>query len=500
MRHYPVYLDLRGRRVVVSGAGETAAPKLRLLMKTEATIAVYGLEPLPELRKWAAEGALRLIERPIAEGDAICAALVYGANGDPEEDARAVAIGRRAGALVNIVDNLNDSQFITPALVDRDPVTVAIGTEGAAPVLARRIKATVEEALAPSLGVLARIGQAFRPAVDALPMGRGRRELWSRYYDVVGPRALAEGGEPAARAALEGLLTDALSARRAETGRAGDEPSDAAVQGRVAFVGAGPGDPELLTLKARRLLHEADVVIHDRLVPGPVLELARREAELIETGKTGFGPSWKQADIDALIVERALQGAHVVRLKSGDPGVFGRLDEEMDACDAAGVAFEIVPGITAASAAASTIKASLTRRGRNSSVRILTGHDVNGFAEQDWRGLAAPGAAAAVYMGVRAARFLQGRLLMHGAAPDTPMTAVENASRPEQKIVSAPLGRFPQALAEAGIVGPAILFVGLAPRAALDALEDAPSAPQDPASAAQPAAASGEGERHVRTL
>ncbi|MEO1330933.1 MAG: siroheme synthase CysG, partial [Pseudomonadota bacterium] len=421
---------------------------------------VYGLDPLPEVTRWAEAGRLRLIQRPIDEGDAICAAMLYGANGDPAEDARAVAIGRRAGALTNIVDNLDDSQFITPAIVDRDPVTVAIGTEGAAPVLARRIKATVEERLSPSLGTLARIGQGFRPQVEALPMGRGRREFWSRYYDELGPRALAEGGEAGARAVLETLLADALDA------------AAAAKPGRVAFVGAGPGDPELLTLKARRLIHEADVVIHDRLVTPEALELARREAEVLDVGKTGFGPSWKQADIDALIVEKALEGHHVVRLKSGDPGVFGRLDEEMDACDAAGVDFEIVPGITAAAAAASSIKTSLTRRGRNASIRILTGHDMNGFAEQDWRGLAAPGAAAAVYMGVRAARFIQGRLLMHGADPETPVTAVENASRADQKIVSGPLHRFPDSLADAGVTGPAVLFIGLSPRRALAAFEE----------------------------
>jgi len=237
----------------------------------------------------------------------------------------------------------------------------------------------------------------------------------------------------------------------------------------VALISAGPGDPELLTLKARKALHEADVVIHDRLVSPEILELARREAIVIEVGKTPFGPAWKQSDIDALIVEHAAGGAHVARLKSGDPVVFGRLDEEMDALDAAGIPFTIVPGITAASAAAATIGASWTKRGRNASFRLLTGHDVAGFAEQDWRGLAQPGQAAAIYMGVRAARFLAGRLLMHGAAADTPVTAIENVSRADQKIVATTLARLPDTLAEAGITGPAILFLGLSPRQAMDA-------------------------------
>lgn len=455
MRHFPIFRDLRGRRVVVSGVGETAVAKLRLLLKTEAKIAVYGINPHPQIRSWTEAGRLQHIPRRIDHGDALCAALVYGANDDETEDAHAARIGHSAGALVNIVDNLEASDFITPAIVDRDPVTVAIGTEGAAPVLARRIKAETEEMLAPTLGTLARIGQGFRDAANALPHGRIRRRFWSRYYDEIGPRALAEGGEEAVVLALETLCSDILVEDREI--------------GHVALIGAGPGDPELLTLKARKALHEADVVIHDRLVSPEILELARREAIVIEVGKMPHGPSWKQSDIDALIVEHAGQGAHVARLKSGDPVVFGRLDEEMDALDAANIPFTIIPGITAASAAAATIGTSWTRRGRNAAFRLLTGHDVAGFAEHDWRSLAQPDQAAAVYMGVRAARFLAGRLLMHGAGAETPVTVIENVSRLDQKIISTTLTRLPDALIEAGITGPAILFLGLSPRQAMDA-------------------------------
>lgn len=484
MRHFPIFHDLRARRVIVCGATETAVAKLRLILKTEARVTVFGEDAHPQIRRWADEARLTLIDRPMQRGDAVCAALVYGATEDAAEDARIAELGRACGALVNIVDNLEASDFITPAIVDRDPVTVAIGTEGAAPVLARRIKAMNEENLAPTLGTLARVGQAFRPHAEALPKGRVRREFWSRYYDEVGPRVLSEQGEAGLVPALEALLRQALSP--AKTG--GLEPSSSVSvardpcfapspgaemsneQGHVALIGAGPGDPELLTLKARRLLHEADVVIHDRLVPAAILELARREAIVIEVGKTPHGPSWRQEDIDALLVEHATGGAHVARLKSGDPGMFGRLDEEMDALDAAGIPFEVVPGITSAAAAAASIKVSMTRRGRNRSVQFITGHDMQGFAEHDWRGLAAEGATAAIYMGVRAARFIQGRLMMHGAGFDTPVTAIENASRPEQKIVSATLGTLPRVLKQAGITGPAILFLGLSPRGAIHTL------------------------------
>ncbi|MBD3678334.1 MAG: uroporphyrinogen-III C-methyltransferase [Rhodobacteraceae bacterium] len=458
MKHYPVFLNVEGRRIVLSGGGDAALAKLRLLLKTEARITVFANDPTPEIARWHEEGRLTLVVRPVEPGDALCTALFYAANEDDAEDARVAAIARAEGALVNIVDNLEDSQFITPAIVDRDPVTVAIGTEGAAPVLARSIKRGLEDNLSPLLGTLARIGKAFRPEVEALPHGRKRREFWAEYYGRAGPAALAEGGENAVPAALRALLDRYLVAE--------------AKAGRVDFVGAGPGDPELLTLKARRALDEADVVIHDRLVTPELLELARREALIIDAGKEGFGPSTPQAEIDAMIVDHALRGAHVVRLKAGDPTVFGRLDEEIEAVDAAGLDWGIVPGITAASAAVAAIGQSLTKRNRNSEVRFLTGHDMKGFAEQEWRALARPGAVAAIYMGKKSARFIQGRLLMHGADPATPITAIENASRPTQRIVSTRLSEMSEALSDAGLTGPALTFLGLAPRAALAAADE----------------------------
>jgi uroporphyrin-III C-methyltransferase/precorrin-2 dehydrogenase/sirohydrochlorin ferrochelatase len=454
MRHYPVFLDLRGRRVVVCGGGEIAIAKLRLLMKTEAELVVHAADPAPELRAWAAEGRIALVPRPLEPGDAAGAALVYAATGDAGADAAVAEAGRAAGVLVNIVDDLEGSDFITPAIVDRDPVTVAIGTEGAAPVLARKIKAEVEALLPSTLGLLTRIGQGFRARVEALD-SKARRGFWTRFYFERGPRAFA-GGEAAVADELEAMLAEGDARRR----------------GVVHLVGAGPGDPELMTLRARKLLHEADVVVHDRLVPQPILELARREATILSVGKCGYGPSWKQADINALIVEHARAGATVVRLKGGDPAVFGRLDEEIEALEAAGVAWSVVPGVTSASAAAAAIGQSLTRRGRNKAFRVLTGHDIDGFAEHEWRELAKPGATAAIYMGAKASAFLRGRLLMHGAAAETPVTAVENASRPGQRVIATSLIDLPDALKAAAPSGPVIILFGLAPRAAAEALSE----------------------------
>ena len=457
MRHFPIFLALSGRAIVVSGAGETAVAKLRLILKTEALVSVFGEDPHPDVLSWARDGRLALHARPVAAADVTGAALVYAANDEAREDGRVAEIARGAGVLYNIVDNLAESQFITPAIVDRDPVTIAIGTEGTAPVLARGIKARIEGMLPATLGPLAKLAEAFRPKADELPTGSPRRRFWSRFFFEAGPSAWSKGGPDAADAALLALFEEA---GRAETG-----------QGRVSIVGAGPGDPDLLTRKALKHLHEADVVIHDRLVSAEILELIRREAIRIEAGKTGFGTSWKQEDINAEMIAQARAGHHVVRLKGGDPALFGRLDEETAALRAADVPFDVVPGITAASGAASALGLSLTRRGRNSALRYLTGHDLAGFAEQDWKSLARPGETAAIYMGKRAARFISGRLLMHGASVETPVTIVLNATRVDQEVIATDLGSLPSALPNTS--APAILLYGIEQAEAGVALADA---------------------------
>ncbi len=463
MRYYPLFLDLKDGKVVFSGAGDHAAAKIRLLLKTPASIHVVGTDPCEEVVSWASEGKIILHREKLLSSHVTDARLVYGANDDPELDEVAVKLGKAAGALTNIVDNLEASEFLTPAMVDRDPVTIAIGTEGTAPVLARKIKADIEEMLPASTGLLARIADAFRPVAARLGTPRQRRDFWTRFFFTEGPKALAEGGRNAVDQRLGSLFAEVEAS----------EPGNHRIQsGSVALVGTGPGDPQLLTLKARQKLHEAEVVLYDQLVTAEILELARREATLINVGKKGFGKSWKQEDINALLIEHAGKGASVVRLKSGDPSVFGRLDEELDALELAGIRWEVVPGITAASAAAATIGTSLTRRGRNSSLQFLTGHDVDGFAEQDWANLSAKGATAAIYMGLKASTFIRGRLLMHGAHVSTPVTIVSNVSRATQKIITTTLLELPDAIKAADMTAPAILLLGLKSRRAIEVLDE----------------------------
>lgn len=466
MRYYPLFLDLKEKKVVFSGAGEHAAAKIRLLLKTEAQIHVFGPNPCSDVLEWAAQGKINLSEQALASADVLDARLVYGANDDLALDDAAVSLGKSAGALTNIVDNLEASEFLTPAMVDRDPVTIAIGTEGTAPVLARKIKADIEELLPASTGLLARIGDAFRPIAGTLKTARLRREFWTRFFFTAGPKALMEGGRRAVGERLETLYHEVNNSAK----QLPDYQGKVETKGSVALIGTGPGDPELLTLKARRMLHEAEVVLYDQLVTPQILELARREATLIHVGKKGFGKSWKQEDINSLLVNEAQKGARIVRLKSGDPSVFGRMDEELDALEAANIDWEVVPGITAASAAAANIGASLTRRGRNSSLQFLTGHDVDGFAEQDWSDLSKQGATAAIYMGLKASSFIRGRLLMHGAKAETPVTIVSNASRMDQKVITTTLLKLPDAIKAADMHAPAILLLGLKSRRAEQAI------------------------------
>lgn len=452
MRHFPVFLNVQNKRILVTGAGECAIAKLRLLLKTEADIVVFATEVDAQVESWANAGLLEIIRRKIQMDDFYNTAMVYAAEDDDALDGVTAAKAKMANVLFNIVDNLQASEFITPAIVDRDPVTIAIGTEGTAPILARKIKAQIEETLPNELGLLAKLAEYFRPKASRLPMGRKRRKFWTRYFYDLGPSVLRDGGKRGVARTLNRLFEEAQS----ET----DET------GKVYLVGSGPGDPDLLTRKAMKVLHEADVVIHDRLVAPEILELARREAELIQTGKQGFGASWKQEDINALMIEHAQKGAQIVRLKSGDPTVFGRLDEEMDALDSAGIDFEIVPGITTASAAAASLSVSLTKRKRNSALQIMTAQDIKGFAEQDWRKLSQEGSVAAIYMGFKSAHLLSGRLLMHGANPNTPVTVMENVSRSNQKTLVTTIADLPNMADKAGDNGPVILMLGLEPRQA----------------------------------
>lgn len=446
MNYLPIFIAARGQRIVVTGEGPLAEAKCRTVLKSSAQVVLISERPSAAMTAWAAEGLLTLNQRACRASDLEGVRLVYAASERDDINTQVAEWARRSGAWVNVLDRPEQCDFITPAVVDRDPVVVAIGTEGAAPVLARQIKAEVEAMLPQYLGRLARAARAFRSRVAAtLLPGLPRRQFWAAVFK---PSVLDETLSDAELGkAMEALLVQ--------------HRLQAAPEGQVAFVGAGPGDPELLTIKARRLIHEADVVVYDRLVGADILDLARKEATFISVGKAGFGPAVSQSDINAHLVREATSGKAVVRLKGGDPSMFGRLDEELECLAAQDITVLVVPGVTAASAAAATLNVSLTRRGRNSSVTFLTAHDAKGFAEHDWQQLVRTGQALAVYMGRRTATFLQGRMLMHGASAALPVTCIENISRSDQRAFVSNLGAFASELDNRSFNGPLMILIGI---------------------------------------
>jgi uroporphyrin-III C-methyltransferase/precorrin-2 dehydrogenase/sirohydrochlorin ferrochelatase len=447
MRYFPLFIDLKSRRVLVVGGGEEALRKIRLLLKTEARIEVIATELHPELTDLAVGGNIAWVGRDFSPGLLDGAACVFVAAGE-DLNVRVSAEARKRDVLVNVVDEAELSSAIVPAIVDRDPLVIAVGTEGAAPVLAQGIRSELEADLPPFLGALTKAGGALRERVaSSVPAGSSRRAFWRQFFFGNIRDAFARG-----KPHFESAVDDALSAPRP-------------TPGRVSLVGAGPGDPELLTLKAQRKLREADVIVYDRLIGPSILEYARRDAVRIPAGKAPGKASIAQADINAILIREARRGKHVVRLKGGDPYVFGRGGEEQMALEAEGIPVDIVPGITAALGCAANIGLPLTQRGRNQSLTILTGASEDGVPEHDWRALAQKGQAFAIYMGVGGAGHIQARLLAAGIDPHTPVTIVENGTLANERIFEAEISDLKATIRAESITGPAIIYVGLSRQA-----------------------------------
>lgn len=446
MRYLPIFVDTKGQTIILAGGGPSAEAKLRTLKRVDGKVVVYAKEISDQIARWANDDVIEHCRRDLEVNDLRGVALVYAATENHDTNSKIAHWAKTAGIPVNAADQKDDCSFITPAIVDRDPIVVAIGSEGTAPGLARSLKADIEGRLPKTTGPLAvKISELRKELSGLMPDFSDRQRLWANIFASGKTLQKRLGHSP-------DQIEDAFQQAIAEV------PSSKT--GKVSIVGAGPGDIELLTIGAQRRLHSADVIVYDRLVSQDVLDLGRREAEYIYVGKKPGAHSTRQEDINRILVEKALAGNHVVRLKGGDPLIFGRADEEIEALQNAGVDFELAPGITSAAAAAAAIGVSLTSRGHNKSVSFMTGHDSKGFAEQDWANLAKPNARTAIYMGLGASRFIQGRLLLHGADRNHPVTVVENASRSDQKIISTTLGDLVQDIEKYGILGPAILLYG----------------------------------------
>ncbi|MER9656703.1 siroheme synthase CysG [Mesorhizobium sp. M0152] len=441
---FPIFIRVDGEAVAIVGGGDEALAKARLIGQSSATLRIIAENPRPELLAFIAETGANLVAAAYEAVQLEGTVMVFAASGDEALDRRVARDARRLGIPVNAVDRPELCDFFTPALVNRAPVAIAIGTEGAGPVLAQILRSRIDQMLSPSLGSLATLAASLRAAAEKLlPKGNARRRFWNEFFAGAPARAVEAGALSQAHDAATALLL-----------------SNQPASGHIALVGAGPGAEDLLTLRAHRLMMEADVIVHDALVPEAVIAMGRRDAERLPVGKRKGCHTKSQAEINALLVELGRQGKRVVRLKSGDPLVFGRAGEEMAALRDAGIAYEVVPGVTAAFAAAADFELPLTLRGVSSSMVFTTGHDLKGDSLPDWAKLAISGATVAVYMGRSVAAEVAGRLIEAGLSPDTAVAVVENASLVNRRRFHGTLADLPSLEARADLSGPVMTIIG----------------------------------------
>jgi uroporphyrin-III C-methyltransferase / precorrin-2 dehydrogenase / sirohydrochlorin ferrochelatase len=444
--YFAAFLDLRGKPGVVVGGGAVAAQKAEALLRSGVRLTVIAPRLCGRLAELAVFGALRHEGRRFHPGDLVGAEIAIAATDDAAVNESVSAAAKALRIPVNVADDAALSTFIMPSVLDRAPVQIAISTGGASPVLARKLRTLLEAAVPSAFGRLAAFAARFRAASKrAHPDAQARRRFWERVMD--GPIAdmVVSGREGAAEALIERQLL---------------EKGQGASSGQVTLVGGGPGNPDLLTLRALHALQAAEVVLYDNLVAPGIVELARREAERIFVGKAQGNHALSQEEINALMLRLAREGRRVVRLKGGDPFVFGRGGEEIEALAAEGIPFEVVPGITAACGAGAFAGIPLTHRDYAQSCVFATGHLKDGTAHLDWEALARPRQTVVVYMGVHGLAEICRGLVQHGCSPAMPAALVEKATLPGQRVVEGTLATLPQRAAAEGIRPPALLIVG----------------------------------------
>jgi uroporphyrin-III C-methyltransferase/precorrin-2 dehydrogenase/sirohydrochlorin ferrochelatase len=449
VKYFPVFFDLAQQPVLIVGGGEVALRKLSLLERTGARVTLVAPDIHPDIlaRAAAAPDALRLAQREFEPADLDGMRLVIIATSRRALNRWIAKLADGRGIPANGVDDREASRFIVPAIVDRDPVLVAVSTAGTSPVLARRLREKLEAFIPGRFGELALWLRDLRKgALEKLRDSAARRRYFESLVDGPAAQRLVEGDRRGAERIAQQLLAVSAAAPPA--------------RGEVTLVGAGPGDPELLTLKALRALQDADVILHDRLVSAAVLDMARRDALRISVGKAADGPSTPQAHIHALMIEHARAGKRVVRLKGGDPFIFGRGGEELQALAQAGIAFSVIPGITAAAGAAAYAGIPLTHREHAQSVSFVTGHADRDDKEPDWVALARAGHTAVFYMGLARLQHICSQLIAHGAPSERPAALVAQATTPQQRVLGATLATLPAAAAAATFESPALLVVG----------------------------------------
>ncbi|WP_297202472.1 siroheme synthase CysG [uncultured Pluralibacter sp.] len=442
MDYLPLFAALKGRPVLVIGGGDVAARKIALLRRAGARVQVVARELGPDVAELAARQQIEWRATSFEESQLDTIFLVIAATDDPALNRRVHAAAEARQRLVNVVDDRPLCTFIFPSIVDRTPLIVAISSGGTAPVLARLLREKLEALLPASLGPMARIAGEWRERIKTrLTTVARRRRFWERNFSGPFASLMAAGNETAAREALAQAL---------------DEPERRS--GEIVLVGAGPGDAGLLTLRGLQVLQQADIVFYDYLVSDAVRDLVRRDAEMVCVGKRAGGQSVPQAEINRLLVDAARQGKSVVRLKGGDPFIFGRGGEELQAAAGAGIPFQVVPGVTAAAGATAYAGIPLTHRDHAQSVTFLTGHDKTDGVPFDWAHLARSRQTLAIYMGVMKAGEISRQLIAHGRDGATPVAVISRGTRHDQQVATGTLQHLADLAANAPM--PALLVIG----------------------------------------
>ncbi|GKY86410.1 siroheme synthase CysG [Sinisalibacter aestuarii] len=446
MDYLPIFLDVAGKTVIVDGGTTVAARRIERALAAGARVRCFDPEPGAEVRAFFGHKNLTYHDRVPVEADFAGCLVAYGASEVAERDALLYAAAKRHGALANVADEKDYCDFITPSVVERDPLTIAISTGGAAPVVARILRARVEAMLPAAYGRLADFLSGYRDRIaEQIKGGTARRRFWENLIEgSVGDAFLAGDEALAAQLVEQDLASGTNDLKR----------------GEVWLVGAGPGDPDLLTFKALRMMQHADVVLYDRLIGPGILDLVRRDAERINVGKRAGDHVMSQQDITTLMIDRAKTGQRVLRLKGGDPFIFGRGGEELEDVAEHGIPVIVVPGITAAAGCGSSAGIPLTHRDHSQSVVFVTAHGKDGLLPHDWTRLARHDQTVVVYMGLRFVAEIAEAAMAQGVPAEMPIAVIDNGTRTTQKIVAGTLADIGAKVAAAKLKGPALIMIG----------------------------------------
>jgi len=448
MDFLPIFLDIRGRACLVVGGGGVAERKVSLLLDAGARVTIVSPELCDSLEKLKEQGVIEHYQREFDHEDLAGKALIIAATDNHGINESISAWANEHNVPVNVVDNPDLGSFIMPSIIDRSPVQIAVSTGGSSPVLARTLRSKLESMIPSAYGRLGTLMEDYREkAKQVFSSVDERRNFWERILSGPVVEMVMAGQDDRARDYLEQEFVDAQNHQQHETGE-------------VYLVGAGPGDPDLLTFRALRLMQQADVVVYDRLVSKQILDLVRRDAERIYVGKERSFHAVPQEDINHLLARLGKEGKKVCRLKGGDPFIFGRGGEEIDTLMQQNVAFQVVPAVTAASGAASYAGIPLTHRDYSQSVVFATGHLKDGSMNLNWEGLAQPNQTIVFYMGLQGLEVICRELIAHGMPANTPIALVQKATTPEQKVVTGILESMPQAVKNSNIKPPTPIIVG----------------------------------------